>query len=75
MKYLLLVAVVLVVWWLLRARPARPKPPDAPPPADPQAMVRCRHCGLHLPRDEAVAGDDGPYCSDAHRLAGGGGPR
>ncbi|HSV71810.1 MAG TPA: PP0621 family protein [Methylibium sp.] len=73
MKYLLLVAVVLVVWWLLRARPARPRPPTAPPPpADPQAMVRCRHCGLHLPRDEAVAGDDGPYCSDAHRLAGGG---
>ncbi len=71
MKYVLVVAVVLLLWWLMRVRPSPPKPPAAPP-RDAQAMVRCRHCGLHLPRDEAIAGDDGPYCSEDHRRAAGG---
>jgi uncharacterized protein len=32
-------------------------------------MVRCRHCGLHVPRDEAVSNGDHHYCSEKHRLA------
>jgi len=34
-------------------------------------MVSCAHCGIHLPRDEAVAGTRGLYCSSAHRSAEG----
>ena len=35
------------------------------------AMVACIHCGLHLPRAEAVADAQGRlFCDDAHRLAG-----
>jgi uncharacterized protein len=30
-------------------------------------MVRCAHCGLHLPQKEAVIAGDVPYCSEAHR--------
>jgi uncharacterized protein len=38
---------------------------------DAQTMVGCSHCGLHLPRSEAVADAQGRlYCSDVHRLAG-----
>jgi uncharacterized protein len=34
-------------------------------------MVRCAHCGLHLPATDALAGPDGAvYCSTAHRQAG-----
>jgi len=34
-------------------------------------MVRCAHCGLHLPAADALAGPDGAvYCSAAHRQAG-----
>jgi uncharacterized protein len=33
-------------------------------------MVRCAHCGLHLPATEAIAGPGGAvYCSTAHREA------
>lgn len=34
-----------------------------------QHMVRCAHCGLHLPEPEAIRTADGYYCSDSHRLA------
>ncbi len=47
-----------------------PSPRPAAPPAvgAPQAMVRCAHCGLHLPASDAVRGTDGtPFCSAAHR--------
>ena len=30
-------------------------------------MVRCHHCGVHLPGSDAVNGRDGAYCSVAHR--------
>ncbi|MCP2074529.1 UNVERIFIED_ORG: uncharacterized protein J2Y77_003965 [Pseudomonas lini] len=33
---------------------------DAPP------MVRCAHCGVHLPRDRALALEQQWYCSQAH---------
>jgi uncharacterized protein len=38
-------------------------------------MVRCAHCGLHLPVGSAI--QDGPrwYCSREHQRLGGGGTR
>jgi uncharacterized protein len=33
-------------------------------------MVRCAHCGLHMPAADAIAGPGGAvYCSVAHRQA------
>jgi uncharacterized protein len=33
-------------------------------------MVRCAHCGLHLPAADAIAGPGGAmFCSVAHRQA------
>lgn len=77
MKYLLVLAVVLVAFWIWRnnrridqddpASPAK-KPPAAPPRVAPPAdMVACRHCGLHLPGPEALKGKQGVYCSTEHR--------
>ncbi len=78
MKYLLLLAIVLLVLWLLRQKSAGRTPPAhrAPPPAPPAPaaeMVACTHCGLHLPRPEAVGGQRGLYCSAAHRQEAEGG--
>lgn len=71
-KYLLVIAVVLVAFWLWRndrrqeqAGPASGRPPS-PPPA-PIPMVACRHCGTHLPETEAVRGTHGWYCCASHR--------
>ncbi|MFM7026878.1 MAG: PP0621 family protein [Limnohabitans sp.] len=71
MKYLFWLLVILLVWWAYRrtrATAARQEPPQAPATQD---MVVCTHCGIHLPRDEAVAGTRGQYCSTAHRSAAG----
>jgi uncharacterized protein len=73
MKYILLLAVVLGTIWLMRSlRKPRlpPQQPDAKPPAasqEPEDMVRCAQCGVHLPRSESLPGRGGVFCSEAHR--------
>ncbi|MEY4734227.1 MAG: hypothetical protein RLZZ464_2293 [Pseudomonadota bacterium] len=69
MKFLFFVLVVLVVVWAIkrgRAGTAAPKASQAPTPTE---MVACAHCGIHLPRAEAVSGHKGQYCSTEHRSA------
>ncbi|MDR3372018.1 PP0621 family protein [Rhodoferax sp.] len=69
MKALLILVAVLISVWLWRNRrdsgasvstkqPAEPKPQD---------MVRCHHCGMHIPGNEAVVGKQGSYCSAEHQ--------
>jgi len=70
MKYLLFLVVVFVLLWLLRgAMTSRRRGGAAPPPQAPQEMIACAHCGVHLPRDEALPGRGGVFCGDAHRTA------
>lgn len=74
MKYLFWLALIVLVWWAWRrTRPhsGTATPPSNQTPAVPQAMVSCTHCGVHLPRGDAVSGARGPYCSAAHRSAAG----
>jgi uncharacterized protein len=69
MKFLFFALVVLVVVWAIkrgRAGTAAPKASQAPTPTE---MVACAHCGIHLPRAEAVSGHKGQYCSTEHRSA------
>lgn len=79
MKYLLLVALLVVAYLVWRnARIERRNPPPGPgrgadAVGGPQEMVSCPVCGLHLPKADAVTGADGlPYCSQEHRLRAGG---
>lgn len=37
-------------------------------------MVRCIHCGVHLPKGECVMADGNAYCSEAHQRAHAGKP-
>lgn len=75
MKYLLVILVVLLVVWLVRSsRRVLPPSGDAkgargPVPSEGQSMVACAHCGLHLPREEALPGRGGLFCGEAHRIA------
>lgn len=32
-----------------------------------ETVVRCQHCGLHIPKHEAVKTDNQYYCSQKHR--------
>jgi uncharacterized protein len=71
MKYLLIAAVVWLVIWRVRSSRDSNKTEKArqTPPAGPQEMLRCEHCGLHLPASDALIGTRGNYCSPAHRQA------
>jgi uncharacterized protein len=76
MKFLLLLALVAVaylLWRNSRLRGQGPKQPQKPAASgEPQDMVRCPVCSVHLPRADAVTGANGLlYCSQEHRLRAG----
>ena len=71
MKYLLVIAVVVIAFYIWRKshpRVERTRRPPTAPSGTPQTMVRCAHCGLHLPAADAVSGERGVYCGAPHRL-------
>ena len=80
MKYLLILAIVVIGLWLWRnnRRADRPgagiKPPASRrhPQIPATEIVACAVCHVHLPRSEALTGPGGVYCSDAHRRQAGG---
>ena len=61
---LAVVAIVLIARFLLRQRQSAVRRR-----AEGSDMVRCAHCGLHVPASEAVAAGDRCYCCEAHRAA------
>ena len=72
MKYLLVLAVVMVGFWVWRnnrqtGRGNGPAQAPAPMPRTPVVMVACRTCGTHLAQHEALPGKQGQYCSAEHR--------
>lgn len=80
MKYLLVLILALVVFWLWRSSrqagktAAQPQRPARQAPAGKKEiteMVACGVCHVHLPKSEALIGRDGFYCSEAHRREAG----
>jgi uncharacterized protein len=76
MKYLLVFAVLAVAFWVWRnnrqnakveAKKSPPADPSSSTAMQPQAMLQCAVCGVHLPAADAVVGRKGSYCSAAHR--------
>lgn len=75
LRLILLAAAIWLAWRIFRALQARRKAEqDAaakPRLTERQELVECPHCGVHLPRRDAVAVDGVAYCSEgaAERLA------
>ena len=72
MKYVLVLAVLALLVFLLGVKRGRPREPEArgskpPSPETPKAMLRCAECDMHLPADEALPGKGGVFCSTSHR--------
>ncbi len=67
----LLVLIVLIVLgvWLVR-RALRRLRQDTPPAIQEAELVRCAHCGVHLPRAEARQTEGALYCSEEHARLG-----
>lgn len=64
-RLLFLIAIVVLAVWVWRrfiAEPRRNRPREnAAAP-----MVRCAHCGVHVPKAQALSQDQRWYCSQAH---------
>lgn len=69
-RLLILFAVLGAGWWLWRRmnQPTRTELPPVAPLANPNTqMVRCRQCGLHIPKPEAVMHSEHTYCCIEHQ--------
>lgn len=50
--------------------PKQAKKRGAPPVEHAEPMVRCAHCGIHMPRSEAVLSNGSIWCSTEHAKLG-----
>ena len=68
------VLAAVVVWWLFGRKPRKPLDGKSPQPRGGVAavddMVACAHCGVHLPRADAVVDGSDLYCGEDHRRLG-----
>ena len=73
MKYLVLIAVIAVVIWLIRtgrppmASQRNPTRATKSGASNPQEMAICPTCGVHFPETDGIQGRAALYCSDSHR--------
>ncbi len=70
LRLLFWIALIATAYWLWRRfqQPSSRTETAAEPETTP--MVRCAHCGVHLPKDSALAAGEQWYCSPEHqRLA------
>jgi uncharacterized protein len=75
MKYLIVALMLGLAFWIWRKKrsdrtgsvdQAQPKASQTKS-SQPQLMITCSACGVHLPQADAVAGQRGMYCSAGHR--------
>ncbi len=65
-RLLLLIAIVAVVYLLIRSIRKNEPRQDKPVVDD---MVRCAHCGVHLPKGESIQAGGLYFCCTEHRDA------
>lgn len=80
-KLLFWFVVILVVLFAARLLTRSSTKPDSPGQlnngptkkpdmADAEAMVRCQHCGIHMPRSEAYLSNGQTWCGAEHARLG-----
>lgn len=70
MTLIRILLIALVVWLILRMIKNRINQHSAGKSANTEQigdMVRCQHCGLHIPKQEAIESANQYYCSQEHR--------
>ena len=76
-RLLFLAAVIALVYWLIKSyrkqlpgeNTQKENNCGVDSSAQPEDMVRCAHCGVHLPKSESNQADGKFYCGEAHRRA------
>lgn len=54
-RLLFWIALIAAAFWLWRKFKTSQQSPAEPRLQDPLKMVRCAHCGVHLPNDRALS--------------------
>ena len=77
-KLVFFLIIAVLVYWLIKARSSEETEntnektdESTESNASPKAleeMVRCAHCGVHLPRSESVTSQGDFFCCNEHRL-------
>lgn len=67
-----IIAALLITRIVTQKKPfiAAPRKDKAPAPTGSEEMVRCAHCGIYLPRSEALMSNDHTWCSLEHAKLG-----
>ncbi|MGX9381085.1 PP0621 family protein [Pseudomonas sp. JQ36] len=66
LRLLFWIVLIFAAVWLWRKFKAPASSAQSPREQDAAPMVRCAHCGVHLPRDRALNLQRQWYCSQAH---------
>jgi len=65
-RLLLFIAVAVLIYLLIRIYRKGKPPKDKKNVED---MVRCAHCGVHLPKGESIQAEERFFCCAEHRDA------
>jgi len=68
-RLLFFILVIVVVYRLLKSYRKQLSNDEEIAPQEAEDMVRCIHCGVHLPKRESILTGNEYYCSEAHRRA------
>jgi uncharacterized protein len=70
-RILFFTLIIALLFWVIRSyRRALKKRDEAHEELrslEGEDMVRCVHCGVHLPRSESITSEGEFFCSDEHR--------
>ena len=70
-KILLLIVIGFVVWALIRNyQRSLNKPAAGTDEKAVENMVKCAHCGVNLPRSEAISSGGDFFCTPEHKQLG-----
>ena len=66
-KFLLLIAVFIIAYMVIKSGSRRGDGAQQKPGSGKEEdMVRCKICGIHLPRSESLEFRDDYFCSEEH---------
>jgi uncharacterized protein len=66
-KILLLLLCFAFAYWILKSYKRKIQRGAGRPRELSEDMVRCAHCGVHLPRSESLMSGEAFYCTPEHR--------
>jgi len=67
LRFLLVVGIIWLLYRVIQRIRLQINPGKISPEIS--KMVRCEHCGIYLPREEALLSNDYYYCTQEHQIA------